>query len=498
MIICPVIIGLLSLPATGSEITDISPVPTDSWLYNELDWLLLDPPADKHAQLTARPYSRDDIRSMAEQSECIGQVAEWKRAQILSDFERTVCYTPQHRPELQFRFRTSPFSMAHFADTFEPLYRIGTKQEFALSYRNALTLYVRGRLENKGELDSFNRGRKWESKLTGYFDYALISFRKSGFLVQYGRSYRIWGPGDTDRLLLSGNSPSFDQLYARFAYRRFMVQAFWTRLDDYHASADTTFERYFAGHRISLRLRSNLEIGISETVLHGRQGSGAEMYYMNPILPYYWEQYNNVHDDNVYIGFDFIWWPFQGTRTYGELLIDDFQIDFVSEPQQVGFDVGISSNGIVGTGRLRFDLQYTQIRNYVYGQVFPRNIFTNRGVIIGSSLGPDADRVRFTTSYVANRHLVLEAGAMFARKGEGRITDPQLGGVPKNEKFPSGLAQKKLRLHFGVSLTFAPLLDLHLIAGYSRIDNPENLIGMTESPFADLSVQYDFQRWFFF
>jgi hypothetical protein len=180
------------------------------------------------------------------------------------------------------------------------------------------------------------------------------------------------------------------------------------------------------------------------------------------------------------------------------LLIDDFQIDFVSEPQQVGFDVGISSNGIVGTGRLRFDLQYTQIRNYVYGQVFPRNIFTNRGVIIGSSLGPDADRVRFTTSYVANRHLVLEAGAMFARKGEGRITDPQLGGVPKNEKFPSGLAQKKLRLHFGVSLTFAPLLDLHLIAGYSRIDNPENLIGMTESPFADLSVQYDFQRWFFF
>ncbi len=495
---CLAMIALSGVQAFGSEITDISTVPTDSWLYNELDWLLLNPPADKYMQLSTRPYSRDELRLIAEDSEKRGRVAEWKRAQILADFDKIVWYAPKQIPELQFRFRTSPFSMMHFADTLEPLYRVGVKQEFALSYKNNLTFYVRGRLENKGELDSFNRARKWEDKLTGYFDYALISFKKSGFFIQYGRSYRIWGPGDTDRLLLSGNSPSFDQLYARFAYRRFMIQTFLTRLNDFHPAEDTTYQRYFAAHRISLRLRSNLEIGISETALYGRQGSGPEMYYMNPILPYYWEQYNSGQDDNIYIGLDFVWWPFKGTRTYGELMIDDFQIDFVSEAQQVGYDVGVSSNGFAGTDRLRFDFQYTHVMNYIYGQIYPRNIYTNRGVIIGSSLGPDADRTRLKAQYAVSRYFTLNAGGMFARRGEGRITDPQLGGVPKGEKFPSGTVQETLKLNLGLSVIFAPLLDIRLDAGYFKVNNPDNLTGRIESPFLDLSIHYDFQRWFLF
>jgi len=179
-------------------------------------------------------------------------------------------------------------------------------------------------------------------------------------------------------------------------------------------------------------------------------------------------------------------------------LIDDFQIDFVSEAQQVGFDIGISSNGFAGTDRLRIDLQYTHVMNYIYGQIYPRNIYTNQGVIIGSSLGPDADRTRLKTFYVVNRNITLEAGGVVTRKGEGKITDPQLGGVPKGGKFPSGVVQKTMKLNFGASLIFAPLLNLHFEAGYFRIDNPDNLTGKVESPFVDFSFQYDFQRWLLF
>ena len=236
------------------------------------------------------------------------------------------------------------------------------------------------------------------------------------------------------------------------------------------------------------------EIGLSETVLHGRS-SGPEWHYLNPFIPYYWEQYNNWRDDNIYMGADFVWWPFEGTRTYGELMIDDFQIDFVSEPHQYGFDLGVSKLGLADFKRLRADLQYTHIRNYVYGQARPYNIFTNEGVIIGSSLGPDSDRFRYSTGYAASPDITVTAGGAFTRKGEGRVTDRQDMLLPKHKNFPSGTVEKKLLNYIRFSYLHGFAFDLQIEAGYYHISNLANTCEKLDSPYVNIFIQYDFQRW---
>jgi hypothetical protein len=418
----------------------------------------------------------------------------WRRDKLLSVYRERTEKQPPPRPKLGIRNRVSPYSIAHFADTLEPLYRIGLKEELAVSFNNDFTVCVRGLLENKGHLDSSFRGRRWKEKLTGYFDYGLLTLRRGGLILQYGRSFRIWGPGDTDRLLLSDNPPAYDQVSARFCYKRIMLQAWSARLDGFRKDTDDPVSRYIAGHRLSFKPWHNLEIGMSETVLYGRR-TGPDWVYLNPFLPYYWEQYNRRQDDNVNMGADFIWWPCDATRVFGELLIDDFQIDFVSELQQIGFDLGVSRLGFGRLERLRIDLQYTMVKNYVYGQRVDHNVLTYNGVVIGSSLGPDSDRFRYSAAYAVSRDLTVALGGIYRRRGEGRVTDSQDVPLPRHEKFPSGTVEKTWVNRICLWLLHGSSLDLQIEAGYLRITNLANTRGNLDTPYASVTIQYDLQRW---
>lgn len=489
------VIAVLLIFGNLATAGDFSPVPLDSWQYRQLDWLLLDPPDDAYFQLSTRPYLRNDIVQLIEQTNCAeNQAMQWSKERLLAEYSRRYLYESVTDAAVEIRSKTSPYTIATFADTLEPLYRVGVKQQIAISHKSGVSLFIRGRLENEGQLETAFKGRRWKDKLTGQFDYGTVTYRRGGLTLQYGRSFRVWGYGDTDRLLLSDNAPPFDQIAAQLRYKRLILQVWHSRLDDFYARSDSLVGRYFAGHRISLKPSRNLEIGLSETVLYARQ-SGPEWYYMNPLLPYYWEQYNNRRDDNIYMGVDFIWWPFDRTRLYGELLLDDFQIDFVSEPHQIGFDLGLSRLGFPHTARLRVDLQYTQIRNYVYGQLKRSNIFIHNGVVIGSSLGPDSDRFRYSAAYALTRDITVTLSGSYRRKGEGRITDPQNMLLPKNEPFPSGIVEKTSRNCLRVSYLRGTLLDIDIEAGYFHIDYLNNTFDRLYSPYVTVRVQGGIQTW---
>lgn len=475
---------------------DLSPVPTENWQYGELDWLLLYPVECPDFQMTTRPYLRRDVLRLLDQSQSRGNTAiAWKLDKLRSEYSKADTSSSTSLPKLIIRNKVSPYSISHFADTLRPLFRFGLKNEIAISYGGNLTVYLRGLLENKGHLDSSFRGKRWKENLTGYLDYGLLTYRRGGLTLQYGRTFHVWGPGDHDRLLLSDNSPAFDQIAAQFRYKTLVFQTWLTRLDDYNDNAGDPVSRYFAGHRLSFKPRHNIEIGVSETVLYGRN-TGPDWAYLNPFLPYYWEQFNTTgEDDNIYMGADFIWWPFEATRIYGELMLDDFQIDFVSETQQIGFDLGISRLGFWDIDRLKVDLQYTLVKNYVYGQKEPHNIFTYNGVIIGSSLGPDSDRIRYATAYALSRDITITFGGAYRRRGEGRATDRQDIILPRHQKFPSGTVERTWDNHLNVAVLYGSTLDLQIRVGHYHIDNLANTSESLDSPYARINIQYDFQRW---
>jgi hypothetical protein len=236
-------------------------------------------------------------------------------------------------------------------------------------------------------------------------------------------------------------------------------------------------KRYLSGHRINLKLKFGLEMGVSEVVLYGGKDRDLEPYYVNPLLPFYGEQHNRRKDDNILWGFDLTLSSFKNKEVYFELLVDDFQYDFESEPHQTGFQLGLKYADPFGLERSWFNAEYTKVNNWVYGQNKPWNVYTYHGRGIGSVLGPDADRWHLGLLYHLTRELDLAFSAEYRRKGEGRIDVAQTSAVPYSEKFPTGLveytSQHRLTLTYQPGARFK--LDLWL--GHLRIKNLDNQSG---------------------
>jgi hypothetical protein len=209
-----------------------------------------------------------------------------------------------------------------------------------------------------------------------------------------------------------------------------------------------------------------------------------EWNYLNPVLPYYWEQQNNSVNDNPLWNLEISWRPRRGLELYGELMIDDFQIDFKSEPQQIGFSSGMAWSGLAD-GRLFINVEYERVNTFVYGQDYPYNRYVHfrdflhqEAIGIGSNLGTDADRITLRPRWHQSARLDLTALLEFVRNGEDRIDHPQQTPEPKGIKFPSGIVQKRWTAGLGGRLQAGGNLILDVSTGYQRITNAGNEPGV--------------------
>ncbi len=328
--------------------------------------------------------------------------------------------------------------------------------------------------------------RPWKKDLWGSTPYAYIKWESRGFYLLMGRQALKWGPSPGVSLLLGDNPPSFDQLQWGFKFGRLRFLSFSTSLDDLGGA-----HRYLSAHRIELRPKRGLNLGLSEVVVYGGKGRQPELCYLNPLTIYYGEQFNHRKDDNILLGGDLSWY-FPGGRVYGELLVDDFQYDFHSEPQQIGINGGLD---LVRAAGVWLNLEYTRVNNWVYGQNRPWNRYTYRGKVIGWEVGPDADQLSATLLYPLGSHLWTRFTLRVRRKGEGRVDKPQNTVVPWPKSFPSGVVEKNLLV--GGEIGYLPRPPLWLMFGFGveRVRNSANVRGKGfTSPRAELQVFYRWKR----
>ncbi len=376
--------------------------------------------------------------------------------------------------------------------------RVRTVMQGAFQWKNFL-LKNRVIIDNQAEKDKNLFGQEWKKDLTGVFDQGYLKGNFRHFEFQWGRDYLRWGPGSEDYLLLSGFSPPFDMLKLSGEIGIFRFEFFATVLDDLSLPDSSLYaKRYFSGHRINLKLKSGIELGLSEVVLYGGEKRGLEPYYLNPLFVFYAEQFNHNIDDNLLWSIDFSFTYFRNKEVYAELLIDDFQYDFESEPQQIGFLLGTKMADPFGFSGSYLTLEYTRINNWVYGQNKPWNLYLYRDVGMGSFLGTDADNLYANLLYHLSRSLQLSFSFSNRRKGEGKI-EVQPSPVPKNNQFLSGVVERTN--DFILEGTFQP--DAHLFLkgelGYTHIKNYSNLLDKTEKNlFFKLSLNYNLwkEHWF--
>jgi len=297
-------------------------------------------------------------------------------------------------------------------------------------------------VEISPEVDDYRRNRKPSPRtrsfrgVTSEFERGYVAVHGDLWRFDVGRDYVNLGDDLREGLLVSRTAGSLDRMLFSFRVSRFDFKVI-------HAVLDPGLDRRLAVHRMTARLPGNIYLGIGEAVLYG--GRGLDLVYLVPFSSYYANQFNERADDNILWSFD---WkvPFRRFLFFGEVLIDDLQYEREEPaPDRIGLNVAFEA--LLPAGRedltLRFSYTYIDIFTYAHKDSLLTSYVTGDGSypenpLIGSSLGPDADRLYFGASYPVSAPLDVGFSYEVVRRGEGndlrewdRVEDP---GLP----FPSG------------------------------------------------------------
>lgn len=487
LVVILAVVGLSSvakLSAAGAPGEDVL---VDSWVYDALIELAAHGNSPD-LLLHTRPLSRGQITEA---------LSQYRNSEIvISEGEEMVL----QRLEAEFREeRSEPIAGDHHArlgigptarsDQFRHHFarnRFGVDAVGSVTISNALTSRVRIRFDSDGRHDTQFHGKYWKENFTAWVEQAVTVLRWKRFTGAFGREYWRWGLSPNDAMLMSDQSPPFDGLRLQYRARNWSYAFHATVLDRMYVSGqdyagdvgqEGLADRYLVAHRFNWQPRGNIEFAASEVLVFGGFDRQFQWNYLNPILPFYWEQLNDNSDDNPLWNFELSWRIVDGLQVYGEWMLDDFQIDFTSEPQQIGILTGASWIPRLCDGRFALNAEYQRINTFVYGQGMPWNRYfhhrdINAEVIgIGSKLGTDADRITLAPLYHLNKYLDITSRLDYLRRGENSISDPQNSGVPKGVPFPSGVVERELRVSAGASVRWQGNVTADAVLGYYRINN---------------------------
>lgn len=308
-----------------------------------------------------------------------------------------------------------------------------------------------------------------------YVDWGYLQWNNETVSLSFGRIPQRWGPGRYSQLLLSDNSPPLDMLKVQFNLWNSL------RFTGFTSTIDSDSGTYLTAHRLDISPRKNLRIGLCESILF--KAEGLDFAYMNPVIPWYPVQWNERVDDNAFFSFDVSWKPFRGIETYGELLIDDIQYENTHDrPDKLGWTAGLSA--YISPLDLGTVIEYTRIDRYVYSQRKPYNYYLHHGEIIGSELGPDADRITLSLGTPAAWPVLCEMTVDHTRHGEGTVQEGWPDSASTGGTFPFGTVEylTGAELHLG----WYPLdfLELHGEVGNVWIRNLNHVSGESDSDFS--------------
>jgi len=319
----------------------------------------------------------------------------------------------------------------------------------------------------------------WRWDYTANFRQAYMLFRREPFGVLIGRQPIFWGPSFDGSLIISDESPAFDMILLNARFGPVKAVAFAALLDKKYnrVREDHNYlaNRYLTGHRIDWAVNSRIELGLSEVILYGGEARDMELQYMNPLLPYYANQWNAnedesvVVDDNVLICADFAIRPIDRLKIYGQFLVDDFNYSkgTSKDPDALGYIGGLYLSDPLGLSGTDFRAEYTRIDSYTYTHLVPENQFTHYGWIIGHHLGPDADQILLELSRMIKLDGRIKLTYALERQGSHNVKERFVDEDYENMGFPSGVVERQHK--FGLQFLWEPIRGPRLNVSLQRL-----------------------------
>ncbi len=464
-----------------------------SWIYEYIDKLYLRGYL-KEFHLGTKPYYRGEVASAL-----LNLKAKMEKQELkLNSFENYLLSELELEFEPEMKSLGDKKRLKLGADFLEDSHLVSNRKsifyESFLPYIQAdigdkFSMICRYSIDEGLAKDSLYTGKVWRG-FAGDAVQAYLSFKLPYFNLFLGRDNLSWGQSQLFSLILSPNSPPIDMLKLEGEWGIFKATSFFTKLDPVEISDSTginKIQRYLSAHRLGLRIKNFLQLGFSETIVYGGKNRQFELYYLNPLLWFHGAQLNEGEDDNTFLGFDFNFTPFRKILLYGELLIDDFQIEKKNssdkEPNEIAYSLGTKTADLFGLTGTELNLEYLRINNWTYNQKYPWNRYLYKNKIIGNPLGPDADELYFSLSGYLRKNLEAKVSFEQMRKGEGKITslwnEPWLN-PGYQDKFPSGTVENSNTFQLSLSYNYRNLFRANLSGDFTKISNAGNIPGKEE------------------
>jgi hypothetical protein len=220
-------------------------------------------------------------------------------------------------------------------------------------------LVTHPRVENRLKYDPEYVGKK-DRFVAGRNDEAYLLASWKYLEVFYGLADRNWGTPEVEGLLLSPSPYAFDHLFLRIGPRRLRLELIATELNDLPFFTDSGFSaqlarRFLSLHRLVVMPSRRLSFSLSEAMLYASTGSvgrSFEPWYLNPLNLWLLAQYQGKTTGNSLLAADVSYQLRSDLRLFGQLYLDDFQVDRRQsadrEPPGYGFTLNATGGQLVG------------------------------------------------------------------------------------------------------------------------------------------------------
>ena len=424
-----------------------------------------------------------------------------------------------------FDYQIGPYALTNQEFEIAPLYYLNQKSPEKLNYfaiagedhravrqssatsfesfRGGLTaqpfekIYVYGNfvLDESRAANPGYTGKKWRG-LAGDVEQAFAYYHIDRFNLTLGRFASFWGPHHS---LVLSSDVALDGVGYSLNWGRLALSYRLARLDGLNPDQNSVaqFEnRFFAGHRLDVHFNEHVRVGLFETVIFGGPGRQIELYYLNPIIFFHGSQINDGADDNTFVGLDFDYLPANGVRLYGQLLVDDVQIENKSqgdqEPNEIGLLLG--THWVEAFENTDFKASYTRVTNRTYNQGNSRNRYLHDGELLSAARGNDYDQWSLSVVHWFGKTMNAGVNFSFTRQGEGLVTDvwttPWLNVTGDyREPFPTGTVEKTSRWGLSFKGFFGKYLYAEIESGLDKVNNFENAAGFNKTlPFLSVKL----------
>ena len=363
-------------------------------------------------------------------------------------------------------------------------------------WRDASGLHVRGALQQRGWLafahltaGQLRDADRYTDVLASGTDLALqtdeaylSAHGDTRWTAAMGRQRFGWGPGEEGSLLLSRTAAPLNALWLHAHVRALRGDLF-----SVNATTDPGLGEQLAAHRLEWAPANGLRIGVAEAARY--QADGWLAVYVASVIPYSLAQRllqqdgdtAGVNRNNVLFSTDVSWRIADGTRIYGEVLLDDIHAETAEVPNKFAWQLGLDGVWTRGFARLTWNAEYTWLSRFVYTSFFGRS-FTAQALPLGYPTGPDSRRLH--TRFTLDPRVDWQVTGLISRtwKGENGLDEPYVPGTPVPPVNVLEGVPTVTDVVTGIVRWWpASGVDLSLALGWSRTEDAGHVAGATLS-----------------